>query len=129
MADKPSAEKDKVSLVDTIRLEMSAGVQRLAEPSRPGESVKSCVRRVASKTGLPFGQVRRLWYGEWRRVPADIARIIERKIAEHEAETDRIAAARAEKYLALTRHTMGAESAPAHVPERGRVSDGDSREA
>ena len=71
--DNRSEEKDKLSAVETVRMEMSGHVRTLAKPCEPGESVKACVRRAACRAGLGFGQVRRLWYSEWRRVPADIA--------------------------------------------------------
>lgn len=80
--DIPSTEKDKLSPVETIRFEMSNSVKALASPCEPGESIKSCVRRVAMRTGLTFGQVRRLWYAEWNVIPAHVADKL-REASEH----------------------------------------------
>lgn len=105
MRDNPSAEKDKLSTVEAIRSEMSGHVRNLARPSEPGESVKACVRRVSMHTGLSFGQVRRLWYGEWRRVPTDISDKIRKAVECHERRNDQAIAARKEReatFWALT---------------------------
>lgn len=88
MADFSSAEKDKLSAVDAIRREMQGSVKLLASPSPPGESVKSCVRRVAAGTRLTYGQVRRLWYGEWRVIPAHVADRIREGVTAHERRID-----------------------------------------
>lgn len=86
--DHPSAESDKVSTVENIRDEMRTKVHRLAWPAEPGESIKACIRRVSRATGLTFGQVRSLWYAEWRRVPADIADQIREATEAHERSID-----------------------------------------
>jgi len=64
---------DHMSAVEDIRLEMSGKLRHLAEPVSPGESVKACLRRASIRAGIAFGQCRRLWYGEWRVVPAHVA--------------------------------------------------------
>lgn len=84
MLDDPSTEKDKLSAVEIIRVEMQEKVRRLATPCEPGESVKSCVRRVSRATGLTFGQVRRLWYSEWRIIPAHVADRIREAVHAHD---------------------------------------------
>lgn len=88
MTDCLSAEKDNVSAVEVVQSEMQGRVRLLAMPSEPGESVKACVRRVARATGLSFGQIRRLWYREWRVVPAHIADHIRRAAEAHERRLD-----------------------------------------
>lgn len=80
--DNLSAEKDEVS----VTIEIQAHVRRLAYPSEPGESVKSCIRRVARATGFSFGEVRRLWYGERRVIPAQIADRLRQAADKHERE-------------------------------------------
>lgn len=78
----------RLSTVEDIKREMQGKVRYLAVPSVPGESVKACVRRVAKRTGLSFGEVWRLWYMKWNRIPADIADRIRKEANAHEAKLD-----------------------------------------
>lgn len=115
--DNQSAEKDRMSAVETIRAEMSGHVRLLATPASPGESVKACIRRVSSRTGLGFGQVRRLWYSEWRIVPAHIADKIREAVNAHERRLDaELATLRARTY-ALTHHSSDPEFYSQRVAE------------
>ena len=82
--DKPSTRTEKVSTVEEIQEEMSELVRCLAAPSMPGESVKTCIRRASVRSGLPFNQVKRAWYREWRSIPAYIADNIRAKAAAHD---------------------------------------------
>lgn len=85
----PCTEKHRSCPIETVQSEMREAVRSLAKPSEPGESVKACVRRVSLKTGFSFDEIRRLWYGRWRIVPAYVAdRIREAKEA-HERTLDR----------------------------------------
>ena len=68
----PNARKT-VSSIDSIADEMQFRVKRLAYPGEPGESIKSVLGRVARRSGVTFNEAKRLWYREWRRIPADIA--------------------------------------------------------
>lgn len=71
---------------ETVQIEMQARVKRLAWPCEPGESIKSCIRRVARKTGLTFGQVRHLWYADWRVIPTHISDRLRQAAQDHEAD-------------------------------------------
>jgi hypothetical protein len=73
---------------EAIQLELSHSVKRLALPGDPGESVKSCIRRVAAKTGLGFDQIRRLWYLRWRLIPAHVADTIREAENAHQRRQD-----------------------------------------
>lgn len=108
----PSSEKEKLSPVENVRLEMSGLVRSLAAPASPGESVKACIRRVASRSGLRFSQIKCLWYAEWKIIPAYVAdklrqaveaydRQIERQIEELKAQQAR--------FYALTHHSSDPE--------------------
>lgn len=81
-------ERNKVVTAEAVSEEMKLNVVRLAKPSRPGESVKSCVRRVSTATGLKFGQVRRLWYRTWKTVPAHVADQVRNAVNQHERRLD-----------------------------------------
>lgn len=100
VADNQSTEKDRLSPVETVRLEMSGHVRSLASPANPGESVKACIRRVSMRTGIGFGQVRRLWYGEWRVVPAHVADRLRKAAEAHERQIEHQLAARMRQSLA-----------------------------
>lgn len=66
--------------VEAVRQRVSADVRWLALPGIPGESVKACIRRVSMKTGLNFSILKRLWYCEYKRIPADISETVERAV-------------------------------------------------
>lgn len=101
MRENQYPEKEKLSAVQTIRLEMQEKVRRLAMPCEPGEGVKSCLRRVSRLTGLDQGEVKRIWYGEWRRIPADIADRIREATEAHERRLDQELAALRQRHAAL----------------------------
>lgn len=84
VTENRSAEKEHLSAVETVRAEMSGHVKRLASPSSPGESVKACIRRAASRAGMSFGQIKRCWYGEWRVIPAHVADQLREASAAHD---------------------------------------------
>lgn len=105
MRNDRCTERNKVYGVDTIRLEMSEGVRTLATPAKPGESVKSCIRRVSQKAGLGFGDVRRLWYQTWQRVPADIADKVRKAVEDHERRNAAELATFRARYEALAHHS------------------------
>ena len=65
--DNPS---EATVTAEAIAMEMSAIVREAAEPSVPGESIKSAVRRAAFRLGLTYRRVRSYWYTEVRTVPA-----------------------------------------------------------
>jgi hypothetical protein len=53
--------------------EASRHLHALAAPGMsPGESVKAAIRRGAIRAGIPSGLAKRLWYGEVRRIDADL---------------------------------------------------------
>ena len=128
MKDNPSTEKDKLSAVETVRLEMSGHVRSLASPANPGESVKACIRRVSMRTGLGFGQIRRLWYGEWRVVPAHVADRLRKAAEAHERQLDRqideLRKRQAALY-ALTHHSSDPEFYRVRTAEGERDNAGD----
>lgn len=84
MRHDPCTERHKLCSIESVQDEMQAGVRQLATPCAPGESVKACVRRVASATGLSFDEVRRLWYRRWRIVPGHVVRKIDKAVEAHE---------------------------------------------
>ena len=127
--DYPSTENDKLSAVETVRVEMSGRVRSLASPASPGESVKACIRRVSMRTGLGFGQVRRLWYREWRVVPAHIADKIREAAEAHDRQIARQIEELRKRQAALyglIHHSQDAEfySVRAAEPEHGGTKTG-----
>lgn len=62
-----------MATAEQVQDEISRLLRQLACPVTAGESVKACIRRAALKTGLTFNQTKRLWYSEWREVPAHVA--------------------------------------------------------
>jgi hypothetical protein len=123
----PSAESDKMSAVEVIRDEMRGKVRKLAWPSEPGESVKGCIRRVSRATGLSFGQVKSLWYREWRRVPADVADRIREATAAHERNIDAQISglrARQEQFWSLTHCSHDPEFYRGRAAVDGNETDG-----
>lgn len=73
---------------EVVCSEMSECMKRLASPAEPGEKLKAIYGRVAVKTGLTYGQVKRLWKREWKVVPASVADAIREKVADHERRLD-----------------------------------------
>ena len=67
-----------------VRDEISALLKRLAEPVQVGETVKTCIRRAAERSGLTYNQARHGWYGEWKYIPAHVADQIRNRAAEHD---------------------------------------------
>lgn len=57
---------------EAIQDEIAAALRRLADPVTAGESVKACLRRAATRAGLPYGQAKRYWYQEASSVPAHV---------------------------------------------------------
>lgn len=58
---------------EAVADELSGVVRRAAEPIDAGDLVTEQIRRAARRLGLPWGQVKRLWYRECRTIPAHIA--------------------------------------------------------
>lgn len=73
-----------MSSIDGIADEMQERVRQIAFPGEPGESIKAVLGRVARRSGVTFNEAKRLWYREWRRVPADIADKIREAQRKHE---------------------------------------------
>jgi hypothetical protein len=69
---------------EDIQTELGTLLRRLADPVEAGESVKSCIRRASIRAGLTYGQTKRLWYSEWRNIPAHIADELRIRAAEHD---------------------------------------------
>lgn len=89
MTDKSSATADKqVFSADAIAREMQAHMRTLAMPSVPGEGVKAAVSRAARRVGIPYGQARRLWYGEFQEIPAYLADRIRQRAALQQSGPD-----------------------------------------
>jgi hypothetical protein len=98
-----------VSSIDSVADEMQARVRRLAFPGEPGESIKSVLGRVARRSGVTFNEAKRLWYREWRRVPADIADRIREAQDRHEHQIAREIEAQKARYWALTHMSSDTE--------------------
>jgi len=75
-----------VTSIDSVADEMQSRVRRLAFPGEPGESIKAVIGRAARRAGVTFNEAKRLWYREWRRVPADIADKIREAQERHERQ-------------------------------------------
>jgi len=82
MLTNRSARTEIVS-ADQVQDEISHLLRQLADPVVAGESTKACMRRVSMRTGLPYGQIKRAWYKEWRQIPAHIADTIRLRAATH----------------------------------------------
>ena len=87
--------------IEAVQDQMQVAVRRLATPCEPGETVKACVRRVATRTGLSFDEVRRLWYRRWRVIPAYVADTIRNAVEAHERKLDQAYEARRARQAAL----------------------------
>lgn len=73
-----------MTTAESIQDEISSLLRQLASPTEPGESVKSCIRRAAHRSGLTFNQARHGWYREWKNIPAHVADQIRQRAAEHD---------------------------------------------
>lgn len=108
-----------MSSIDGIADEMQERVRRLAFPGEPGESIKAVLGRVARRSGVTFSEAKRLWYREWRRVPADIADKIREAQRKHEERTSRELEALRQNYKAL----YGDEDFAQHIAPRASQND------
>lgn len=91
---------------------MSKAVKTLAFPAEPGESAKSCIRRVSTLTKLSFGEVKRLWYEERKIIPTELSDKLRAAVSEQDREIGKRIAAlqeRQSRLYALTHHSMDAE--------------------
>lgn len=84
MLEERSAKREKMSTADSVQDEMSNLLRHLADPVTAGESVKACIRRASLRAGLPYGQAKRLWYREWREIPAFVADNIRERATIHD---------------------------------------------
>lgn len=83
--EKPSVTtENSMHTAEQVQAEISALLRLLASPVTAGESVKACVRRASVRAGLPYGQVKRMWYREWREIPAHVADIIRERARQHD---------------------------------------------
>jgi hypothetical protein len=73
-----------VRTAEEIQDEIARLLRRLADPVVAGESVKACIRRASQRAGLPYGQAKRAWYCEWRKIPAHVADEIRERAAAHD---------------------------------------------
>lgn len=74
MENKSENQEKGVEMSDvtteSIRTRMQAIVREAAAPAEVGESVKAAIRRASMTLRMPFGRVKRHWYGEARMVSA-----------------------------------------------------------
>jgi hypothetical protein len=77
-------ERKLVRTAEEIQDEIARLLRRLADPVVAGESVKACIRRASQRAGLPYGQTKRLWYREWRDIPAFVADNIRERADKHD---------------------------------------------
>jgi hypothetical protein len=95
MANKSFTETNKaftrknMSNAEAVQDEISDLLRRLASPVAAGESVKECIRRASKRSGVPYGQVRRAWYKNWRLIPAYVADQIRQRAAQHDEHVKR----------------------------------------
>lgn len=108
-----------VSSIDSVADEMQVRVRRLAFPGEPGESIKAVLGRVARRSGVTFNEAKRLWYREWRRVPADIADKIREAQRKHERTLARQLEELRESYKAL----YGEEDYQTHIAPHSAPSN------
>jgi hypothetical protein len=86
--NKAFTEKN-VATAEAIQDEISEKLRRLACPVAAGESVKELIRRASRRSGVPYGQVRRAWYKNWRSIPAYIADQIRERATAHDEQLRR----------------------------------------
>jgi uncharacterized protein YbaR (Trm112 family) len=88
--EKPSAHTEfSMHTAEQVQAEMSGLLRQLACPVAAGESVKCLIRRAAMRSGLPHNQVKRLWYGEQKGIPAYLADNIREAAAKHDRRLKR----------------------------------------
>ena len=115
-----SVQKENLSVSQPAIVEMSQAVRKLAFPGEPGESAKSCIRRVAKDTKLGFGVIKRIWYKERKIIPTELSDFLREAVKKQEQDIDqRIAALRERqaRYYALTHHSMDTEFYRARTAE------------
>lgn len=126
-----SAQKENQSVSQSASAEMSQVVKKLAFPSEPGESAKSCIRRVAKDTKLGFGVIKRIWYKERKIIPTELSDFLREAVKRQEHDIDqRIAALRERqaRYYALTHHSMDQEFYRVRAAETERGFSDDKRD-
>lgn len=116
-------ERKAVSSIDSVADEMQTRIKRLAFPGQPGESIKSVLGRVARRSGVSFSEAKRLWYREWRRVPADIADKIREAEDRHEQQLAKELEALRARHWALTHMSSDTEFYQARVVEGDQSTD------
>jgi hypothetical protein len=89
MTENQSARTEKMSTADTVQDEISVLLKRLADPVVAGESVKACIRRASTRSGMPYTQTKRAWYREWKSIPAHIADNIRQAARRHDERLKR----------------------------------------
>lgn len=102
-------ERTSVSTAEIVRERLRLDVRRLAMPGEPGEGVKAALNRVARRAGIPASEAKRLWYSEWRRIPADIAERVDDAVTKHERRLDAELATLRARYYALNNHSSDPE--------------------
>lgn len=113
-----------MSAVEEVRRQCQSDVQWLALPGAPGEAIKSCIRRVAMKTSLDFGIVKRMWYGEYRRIPTDVSDAVRKAVKEHEHRQDAEWAIIKQRYWVLSHQSSDPEFYSVRAHEAGAANDG-----
>jgi hypothetical protein len=126
MSDKSSEKPEMTFTAEAIRSEMRQRVRTIAALS-PEDNRKAALRFTAMVLRLPYDRVRRLFYGEARRVDAheadqiraycEHAQDLIQKRADYEAERARFIA---EAHPALGRLVPPAIGVAARTPKRGR---------
>lgn len=91
-----------MSTAECVADELQGKVKRLAFPAQPGESIKGCLNRVARRAGVTTTEAKRLWYREWRRVPADVADRVRDAVERHERQLEQDFPALKARFWALT---------------------------
>jgi hypothetical protein len=80
-----TVETAKMTADEVVSLEMSQCLRRLAKAdTEPGEKLKAIYGRLANKTGLTYGQVKRIWKREWKIIPGSVVRKLDNLLSEHE---------------------------------------------
>jgi hypothetical protein len=73
--DVSTVETAKMTADEIVSHEMSICLRKLAKADgEPGERLKTIYDRLATKTGLTYGQVRRIWKRDWKIVPGRVVR-------------------------------------------------------
>lgn len=108
-----------MSTAELVASELQAKVKRLAFPAMPGESIKGCLNRVARRAGVSHTEAKRIWYREWRRVPADVADRIRDAWERHERQIDKELEIEKARFWALNHCSAD----PEFYQERTREAD------